>query len=478
MQTTELKILLIDDDEDEFVELRDVLSDISRPRYDLIWKAKFEEGVAALRTGGFDACIVDYRLDGRTGLELMAEAQRLEIECPMILLTGYGDLDLDFQAMEAGAADYLVKGQISTPLLERSIRYAIKNAKDLRAIADERENFHTLFNSTFEGILVHSQGKISAANRAARDIFNCTEELIVGKDLSSFVREDYRESLREQLATGKDLQMECVGLTSDGDEIYLGIAGRTISLNGRWASLLAVRDLTERKTMETQILQQDRLASLGLLASSLAHEIGTPLGVIRGRAELVQKSADPKTSDTMRLIVGQIDRIAKLVNSLLHIARNKNSHKAYEVSLRAVVADVINLLSHELDRNNIQLHVDIPNEQVVLAEPEPLGQVFLNLVVNAIYAITSKKTAARGAISISSAADARTVQIKVIDNGVGIAEKDLSRLFQPFFTTKDVGEGTGLGLATSYKIISSWDGAIAAESKLGQGSTFTVTLRK
>lgn len=475
-----IRVLLIDDDEDDFVNIRGLLSEIQNIKFHLEWKPSYKEGLQALATGNHDACLLDYRLGQWTGLDLLGESHRRGATCPIILLTGHGDFDLDVKAMQSGAADYLIKGQITPPLLERSIRYAIKNDMDLRDLAEQKESFKTLFNSTFEGILVHKQGLISEANAAVGEIFRCQPEEMAGVPLTRYLRTDFHSELKRQLESGRDLHMEAVGLQKSGAEIYLGLQSRTVNLKGQWVTLVAVRDLTQRKQMEAQILQQDRLASLGLLASSLAHEIGTPLGVIRGRAELLQKSADEKTRATMGLVVTQIDRIAKLVNSLLHLARGHHADAATDVCLGAVLEDVVNLLSHELERKGIALSVSDAGDLTVRAEPGPLGQIFLNLLVNAIHAIEAEskhRPGHQGTIKIEVVQNGHRVEVSVIDNGCGIAEQNMRNLFQPFFTTKDIGLGTGLGLATSYKLAQSWGGAIEVLSKEGQGATFKVILR-
>jgi PAS domain S-box-containing protein len=445
----------------------------------MTWKSSYEEGLSALLAGEFDACILDYRLGQRTGLELLAEVRGKGSRCPIIVLTGYGDHDLDLQAMEAGAADYLVKGQISAPLLDRAIRYSIKNARDMQALADERENFQTLFNSTFEGVVVVSHGKVLAANRAVCDIFKCPPEEFIGRDFAKFIREEIRQEMKSALDSGRDLRMECPAKTLDGSEIYLGVLSRTVCFKGQWASLVAIRDLTERRMMETQILQQDRLASLGLLASSLAHEIGTPLGVIRGRAEQVQhRDSDAKNKEIMSVIITQIDRISKLVSSLLQIAGGRNTGSASEVSLDRALTDVLELISHEIERNDIRLKLSVRKGILVQAESAKLAQVFLNLLVNAIHAIVGDRSKQKREIKVAAIESDRQVHVSVEDSGTGIDEENFPRLFQPFFTTKDVGEGTGLGLATSYKIVNSWGGWIEVQSKKGKGSTFTVILQK
>ena len=140
-----MNIILIDDDEDDFVHIRSVLADIKGGKYKLTWMPSFKKGIEALKTGGFDACLLDYRLGEKDGIDFLRESQKLGINCPIIFLTGHGDFDLDIQAMQVGAADYLVKSQISSNILEGSLRYAMKHALDLKELRDKEANFRTLF---------------------------------------------------------------------------------------------------------------------------------------------------------------------------------------------------------------------------------------------------------------------------------------------------------------------------------------------
>ncbi len=361
--------MLIDDDEDDFVNLRDLFQEIRDSKYAITWKSNYEDGLKALQDSKFDICLLDFRLGAKTGLELLQEAQSLGLRVPSIFLTGQGDFDLDLQAMQIGASDYLVKNGLTAQLLERSVRYSIKHELDM-------------------------------------------------------------DELRESKA---------------------------------------------------QILQQDRLASLGLLASSLAHEIGTPLGIIRSRAELAAKKAMslPAVQHDMNTIITQIDRIAKLVNSLLQLARGQKSENAHAIDLNSVVEDMKTLLSHELELKEIAFNCSIGSSTTVKAESGPLSQVFLNLLVNAVHAIDEKrKTILTGKhkIEISATEENNLVKIKVSDTGCGIPELHLTQIFKPFFTTKDIGQGTGLGLATTFKLIASWGGAIAVQSTVDQGTCFEITL--
>lgn len=247
--------------------------------------------------------------------------------------------------------------------------------------------------------------------------------------------------------------------------------------------------LDERVQMQAQILQQDRLASIGLLASSLAHEIGTPLGVIRGRAEylLMKEKDNPLVAEISPIIIGQIDRVSHLIRTLLTLARGEDQASPSSVLVRPVVQDVIDLLGHECRRQGIDVRNEVDPQLAVAAVSGPLHQVFLNLLVNSLQAIQEAKKLAHVSrphphqIRVVSRRDENKegrsrVLIEVEDTGCGISEENLGRLFTPFFTTKDIGQGTGLGLATSYRILEAWGAKISARSVVGQGTTFTLDL--
>jgi signal transduction histidine kinase len=368
-----IRVLLIDDDEDDYLMFRDLLSELRGKKFGIEWASSFDAGKEALAKRAHDVCFLDYRLGVKTGLDLLKEALEDHCQIPMILLTGYGEPEVDIEAMKVGAADYLVKDQITSLLLERSIRYSIHRAQAMQSILDR----------------------------------------------------------------------------------------------------------------EAQILMQDRLASVGLLASSLAHEIGTPLGVIRGRAEIIETQLrdNPSIKKNVDVIISQIDRVSKLIRSLLNLARGDQMKSAGQVFLNEVVAEVIELMAHELRKHSIEIRNDLTQNTpiTVRADAEPLHQVLLNLVINSVHAIESAMKEGRTnehfiRISIQDLDSAWSLNIE--DTGCGISDKNLKNLFKPFFTTKDIGVGTGLGLATSYRIVESWRGSIQVKSVEGKGTEFQILLPK
>jgi PAS domain S-box-containing protein len=476
-----IRILLIDDDDDDFFFIRDLIKEIRELKYEVDRVATYEEGLDALKTQSYQVCLLDYRLGAQTGLELLRESKKFDNQCPIILLTGYGDIAVDMQAMQMGAADYLVKDRLTSEPLGRSIRYAIKQAHDLKNLREQTNNFKTLFNSTFEGILVHRDGVVIDANRASGEIFGFTPSEMIGSQLSRYFHPEDHDQLKANYSSVSEKGQELTGVRCDSDEIPIEISSRSVTLKGQLMSITTVQDLSQRKHLEAQVLQQDRLASLGLMASSLAHEIGTPLGVIRGRAEMIELRAPDDIKQNMGLIISQIDRITKLMHAVLQLARGRQTDTVTEVHLVAILNDILQLLNHEFERKQISVDVKIQGDPIVRAEPGPLGQVFLNLLVNAIHAIEDAKIKDRTKnhrITISSRADGEALELSIQDTGAGIAQKNLTDLFRPFFTTKSIGSGTGLGLAISLKILQSWGGSIRVESTEGQGANFLLGFKQ
>ncbi len=277
---------------------------------------------------------------------------------------------------------------------------------------------------------------------------------------------------------------ELVNRAKDGREVpvLLTITPYRRDGDGTVAGYMGIAiDQTRKKELEAEVIQQDRLASIGFLASGLAHEIGNPLGVIRGRAEyLAMRSEISQTvRDNLGVIVAQIDRISKLIYSLLHLARAERAGTPHPVGLQKVCQDVVNLMTHPFRQEGVALELLVPESARALVEADRLGQVLLNLVVNALHAIQSAKAGGRAgphSVRIEARERDRGWELSVSDTGTGIDEEAMKNLFKPFFTTKEVGKGTGLGLSISQRIVSSWGGHIQVESRWGQGTRFRVYL--
>lgn len=235
-------------------------------------------------------------------------------------------------------------------------------------------------------------------------------------------------------------------------------------------------DMREQKKLETQVMQQDRLASIGVLASGLAHEIGTPLGVIRGRAEFLQIQ-NPENSHlhkTLSVIIEQIDRISKLITSLLKFSRKSEKVTLKNNNLFEIVDETLSLLHEKILKSDISLDNQLNREVYAMCDFDRTQQILINLILNSIHAMkaTSKKQ-----LTLKSEIHSDFVDLAVQDTGKGIPEEQISKIFDPFFTTKDVGEGTGLGLSIVSKLVSEMNAEIIPQSIVGEGTQFTIRLK-
>src|SRR6202043_779957 len=244
------------------------------------------------------------------------------------------------------------------------------------------------------------------------------------------------------------------------------LVGKTGARIGR---LILLDDITQRIRLEEQMLQTEKLTSLGLLAAGVAHEVNTPLAVISNYIQMLAKqlpSGDPR-HQLIEKVVKQTFRASEIVNNLLNFSRT-GATEFTEVNLNAVVEEVLTLVAHPFRTAQVQVMRNLQQElPAVLGSNNKLQQVFLNLFLNARDAMPSG-----GMVEIRTAAHNGSVEVEITDTGSGIPNEDLHRIFDPFFTTKSSGRGTGLGLSVSYGIIKEHSGKIDVRSTQGKGTSF------
>jgi PAS domain S-box-containing protein len=242
-------------------------------------------------------------------------------------------------------------------------------------------------------------------------------------------------------------------------------------------TIVILEDITDRAQLEEQLRISEKMASLGLLAAGVAHEVNTPLTGISSYTQMLLDQADPEDPRTKVLekIEKQTFRAARIVNGLLTLSRPTASDAAERapVDLNAVINDVLSLLEHQLDKGNIKVRRELADEPVsVLGYEFKLQQVFLNLVLNARDAMPSG-----GWLTLATRVEQGEAIAEVSDTGAGIPADHLARIYDPFFTTKATGQGTGLGLSITYGIVREHDGEIHCDSAAGQGTRFTLRFR-
>jgi signal transduction histidine kinase len=238
------------------------------------------------------------------------------------------------------------------------------------------------------------------------------------------------------------------------------------------AVLLVLHDISERKRLQAQLRKTERIAELGTLASGMAHEIGTPMNVILGRAEyLMDRVHEEPLRKGLKTIVTQVERITRVMNQLLSFARRKPLQPG-PVDLRQIVDNSLEMFQERLSRQQVQVCIQLdPKCPPVQADSDQMNQVLINLIMNAIHAMPDG-----GTLRIALQQDEDMAKLTIADTGQGIRKELLSKIFDPFFTTKEFGKGTGLGLTVVKGIIEEHHGSIAVESEENKGTVFTVLL--
>lgn len=279
------------------------------------------------------------------------------------------------------------------------------------------------------------------------------------------------------LATRQRALVRQVILTAAGLLIAIGLVGTLIVRQQRFSAALAerLRHAEAMRSLENQLISAEKLATTGVLAAGIAHEVGTPLGIIRARAELLLGEIEkPDSRRALEAIVDQIDRISSTIRQVLDFSRVQPV-QFERVDLLGAVQATLDLLGHRLRQQNIQVSLAVaPDLPPVAADPNQMQQVLINVLLNACDA-----TAHGGEIEIAARVieDGKRIRVDVRDNGTGIRPEHLLAVFDPFFTTKKPGEGTGLGLPIAASIVRNHGGEINIASTPGEGTTVTLSWR-
>ncbi len=266
--------------------------------------------------------------------------------------------------------------------------------------------------------------------------------------------------------------------TGHGDErktllVNLAVAPFQTPEGSQAGWILVLEDVTDRANLEEQLRLSEKMAAIGLLAAGVAHEVNTPLTGISSFTQMLLERSEPDDPRTQLLekIERQTFRAAKIVNSLLNLARPSGGDTG-PVDLNGVIGDILSLLEHQFKLGHVQVRKDLAKPAVVVRGVEyKLQQVFLNLFLNARDAMPKG-----GWLTVATRAEDGTAVIEVADTGVGIPVDHLGRIYDPFFTTKPEGRGTGLGLSVTYGIVQEHGGSLTCESQPGQGTRFRLVL--
>ncbi len=486
MNNDPVKVLLVDDDEDDYILTQGWFTEIEGIRFEVDWVASYEAALKAIAKNQHDVYLFDYRLGERNGLELLQEAVANGCKAPIILLTGQGDHEVDIEAMNAGAADYLEKDKLGAPLLERSIRYAIERKRAEQKISEQA----ALLDVATDAILVRDlDNQILFWNKGAERLYGWKALEAVGKNALDLLDGEQQAKLKQVqkiLLQNGEWQGELHQLTKDDKEVIVESRWTLVrDEEGQPKSILVVNtDITQKKQLEAQFLRAQRMESIGTLASGIAHDLNNVLTPILMTAQLLE--AEPQEERYQRLLpvlVANAKRGANLVKQVLSFAKGLEG-KFTILQVKHLISEIKQIIKETFPKS-LEIRTDIPQSLwTVSGDATQLHQVLMNLCVNARDAMPDG-----GRLSICAEnqfidrsyaqmhLDAQVgsyIVVTVTDTGMGIPPEILDRIFEPFFTTKELGKGTGLGLSTVMGIIKSHNGFINVSSVIGKGTEFKV----
>ena len=353
-------------------------------------------------------------------------------------------------------------------------------------LRESEEQYRTLVETSPDAVTVTDlEGNITYASKRTCELHGLkTYKDLLGKNALEFIApEDHVKAMNNLQRTLKDGAVRSIEyrmLRSDGSRFVGELNASLIrdALGEPKAFVATVRDVTEREKLRSQLLQSEKMSSLGQLISGVAHELNNPLTGVLGFSQLLLMSSDisEETRKSLETINREAERAKKIIQNLLTFARQRKPEKK-NIQINEVIHRVLDLRAYEMRISNIEVDRKFePKLPLLLADEYQLQQVFMNIIINAEQAMI--EAYGRGRLEVVSRFDAERNEILVAfqDDGPGIADENLPKVFDPFFTTKPVGQGTGLGLSISYGIVQRHGGRIRAQSKKGRGAIFIVEL--
>jgi PAS domain S-box-containing protein len=518
---TPIRVLLIDDDDGDYFLTKDLLEEIDPRGFVVDWKSRYEDGLAAVCAAEHDICLLDNNLGSRSGIDLLREAKEKKCTIPVILLTGQSERDVDYSAMELGAADFLEKKDLTPAKLDRAIRYTLlqhRHSNELeqqvtartlelvssnvalheemrareatdQALRQSEERFRHLADAMPQIVWIsQANGTIEYINTQWIVYTGLTleqsrtadqhREVVHPEDRDALDR-SWEEALKEQSIHEFEMRLK---RSSDGE--YRWFLARSVPVFNSEGELIkwygTSTDIHDQKLQEEEQREANRRKDIFL--ASMAHELRNPLPPIRNALEIMRLAEHrAETVERCRgMIERQLNQLIRLVDDLLDLSRftrGKIKLRLEPVELRAIVEAAVETSRPLIEAGQHHLTVLVPEQQIFFeGDATRLTQVLVNLLNNA-----AKYTHAKGEIILSSTQEDDHIVMKVNDNGLGIPSNMLVNIFQ-LFNQLDRSEqhsqgGLGIGLALVHGIVSLHRGTVEAQSPgPGKGSEFIVRI--
>lgn len=468
-----IRILVVDDDEDDFFITSDYIQHIPSSQFQIDWCHQYDEALKKMCGKEYDLYFVDYRMGARTGVDLLRDALTNGCEAPIILLTGKGNQAVDIEAMQLGAVDYLIKTELNTEKLERSIRYALERAASVRALRANERKYRSIFEKSKDMVFItDDMYDFKDVNDAWQTQLGYAKEELLQMNICDLIEQaGHKKYFVQAIQNNKELIDWEVTLTAKNGEKRIGILSATREEHYYDFPYVQgiIHDITNLREAEKATLQGEKMAATGRLVRTLAHEVRNPLNNITLSVEQMMADQVDETAELyLNIIQRNSKRISDLISELLNTSR-PTEITLQPVAIQTIIDGVITAAIDRLTLKRIKLKVSYPNDVLTIqADEEKLKLAIQNIVINAIEAMQEQT----GELQITVGLRNNRAILIIADNGSGISEESLKKLFEPYFTQKR--NGMGLGLAFTLNILQGHKATVDVQSAVGVGTTFTL----
>ena len=471
------RILVVDDDEDDYFITCDYIKDIPGQSFVIDWCPIYGEALKKIINREYDLYLIDYRLGFQTGLDLIRKAISHHCDAPLILLTGKGNMKIDMEAMQVGATDYLVKTELNTEKLERCIRYALERSESMKALRHNERKYRNIFERSKDAVFITDESlKMKDVNDGMMALLGYSKTELLNSRLTDLLEDEKDKAhLEGQLSrSGEINDWEIIVTSKEGQKLNC-IISASMEHDEYEGSYLQgiIHDITYLKKTEKITLQAEKLAVAGRLVRTLAHEVRNPLNNINLSTEqILHDLKDPDQKFYLDIIQRNSHRIEVLISELLNSSR-PTEMLLQASDLREILEQTIAGATDRMKLKKIRLHMGLSEIPLFIqADVEKLKIALLNIIINAIEAM--EENHGELFILLEDRPESHTITIR--DNGCGISQEHLSRLFEPYFTSKR--NGMGLGLASTLNIVQAHKGTIDVRSEEQVGTIFTIYFPK
>lgn len=467
-----IHILIVDDDEDDFFIIKQYINNIEGHNFIIDWCYKYSEAKNKICEGKYHLYFVDYRLGAQTGLQLIQESIEKNCEEPFILLTGIGNHAIDLMAMQSGAVDYLVKGELNKEKLERCIRYSLERASAIKALKTNERKFRNIFERSKDMIFIADENLcFIEMNNASIALLGYERSVLLSKSLYHFLADNDTVFIKKQLSLLGDVSDKEVAIITNNDEKKYCILtiSRETDIKGDVYIQGMLHDISLLKKTEKDTLMLEKLNVAGRLVRIMAHEVRNPLSNIMLSSDQLEQVVDnPEAKTCLDIINRNSKRIGNLITELLNSSR-RDPVSVEKKSLQTILNETLEAAVDRIKLRNIQLQRNYLTEPAwVMADNEKLKIAFLNIIINAIEAMPLQE----GKLTVFIKKKDQQYTVSIEDNGCGISDEDISQVFEPYFTSKP--NGMGLGLASTLNILQAHNATYDVQSRLKAGTVFKV----